>query len=278
MLQQVLTALKVSSPLSNLHPRSVLSVGSLLGASVWAAVDVWRTSLETVVAVESSLETGRVIDTVAKYLQVDNSPKFLLRRLLTYADKGEVHDSVVADNCDGNLWRADAECLSEDARMTIDSLWAQTTGTLVYIDEGTTEGYRRMLLVRQHLLATYGDHGHVVGPNGPHSCVSLVRVQCEPGFPKPFQFRHGGFADVRFSYLSFKRGLSAEPNLDSRVVRPPLKRDGHIILDVCRPQGDLFRTIITKAKGAGTDQYARARKSRWGDSWGFPVEMGREID
>jgi hypothetical protein len=73
-----------------------------------------------------------------------------------------------------------------------------------------------------------------------------------------------------------------------RLVRPPLKRKGHVIIDFCSGQkigqgdGDIIRHVVTKntmsklAPGA----YSAARKARWGGFWpdvsgrlGDPAEM-----
>lgn len=70
-----------------------------------------------------------------------------------------------------------------------------------------------------------------------------------------------------------------------RLVFPPIKRSGHIILDVCHPQGRFFATIqcvsakpfdtgqimrMTIPKSQGKQPYYDARKSSWGDI--FPHE------
>jgi hypothetical protein len=54
----------------------------------------------------------------------------------------------------------------------------------------------------------------------------------------------------------------------ARLVRAPLKRNAHVILDVCTPQGSFERRVASKGKlkevpGA----YRAARKSRWGALW-----------
>ena len=66
---------------------------------------------------------------------------------------------------------------------------------------------------------------------------------------------------------SISRGLPGAGQW-ARLVRAPLKRDAHVILDVCTPQGTFERRIASKGKlrdepGA----YRAARKSRWGASW-----------
>ncbi|KAK9477905.1 hypothetical protein V1514DRAFT_332822 [Lipomyces japonicus] len=51
-----------------------------------------------------------------------------------------------------------------------------------------------------------------------------------------------------------------------RLTAPPMKRDHHIIMDVCSSIGYLERWSISKSYGG--EQVARdARKSKWGDLW-----------
>ncbi|KAG0046662.1 37S ribosomal protein S22 [Gryganskiella cystojenkinii] len=49
----------------------------------------------------------------------------------------------------------------------------------------------------------------------------------------------------------------------SRIVVPPLKKDGHVVIDTCAASGSLERIIIPKSQGK--IQYRDARKSAWGD-------------
>ncbi|KAL2641800.1 hypothetical protein R1flu_009387 [Riccia fluitans] len=67
---------------------------------------------------------------------------------------------------------------------------------------------------------------------------------------------------------------SAEADLGSgwaRIVRPPLRRGRHVVLDVCRSverdgsKGDLSRLIWTR-KGV-LARHLKAKKLRWGDLW-----------
>lgn len=50
-----------------------------------------------------------------------------------------------------------------------------------------------------------------------------------------------------------------------RVVMPPLKRTGHVILDLCTPSGRLERWTVPKS--FSRQAYRDARKSSWGDLW-----------
>lgn len=69
-----------------------------------------------------------------------------------------------------------------------------------------------------------------------------------------------------------------------RMILPPLKRRGHVILDVCTPAGRLERWTVPRS--FGRQAYRDARKSRWGDLWALgaatrvprTVRLGRKND
>ena len=50
-----------------------------------------------------------------------------------------------------------------------------------------------------------------------------------------------------------------------RSILPPLKRKGHIVLDLCTPAAQIERWTVTKS--LGKQAYRDARKSQWGDLW-----------
>ncbi|KAJ1948461.1 37S ribosomal protein S22 [Linderina macrospora] len=62
--------------------------------------------------------------------------------------------------------------------------------------------------------------------------------------------------------------LSAESHTWPRVLLPPLKRKGHVIVDVCTFQGNVERWTFTKSHDK--QAYRDARKANWGDL--FPHE------
>ena len=110
--------------------------------------------------------------------------------------------------------------------------------------------------------------------------------------------------DVKFSYIAVRRGKDARnpelqddmatnqafkgyeelDTLDSetegvtranhvkfnalslpRAILPPLKRRGHVTLDLCTPSGTLERWTVPKSFSRAA--YRDARKSKWGDLW-----------
>lgn len=52
-----------------------------------------------------------------------------------------------------------------------------------------------------------------------------------------------------------------------RMIRKPLKRSGHVIIDTCSKRGQLERRVI--ARSEGRDRFKQAKKSQWGDLWGW---------
>ncbi|KAH8601757.1 mitochondrial small ribosomal subunit Rsm22-domain-containing protein [Bisporella sp. PMI_857] len=109
--------------------------------------------------------------------------------------------------------------------------------------------------------------------------------------------------DVKFSYLAVRRGVDVREEFDGpiqgdaatersfegyeeddlpgsedqaggikfnplslpRAILPPLKRRGHITLDLCTPSGKLERWVVPKSFSKAA--YHDARKSSWGDLW-----------
>lgn len=55
-----------------------------------------------------------------------------------------------------------------------------------------------------------------------------------------------------------------------RVVYPPLKRRGHVTMDLCTPAGKIERWTVPKS--FGKQAYRDARKSKWGDLWALDAK------
>ncbi|KAK9367685.1 hypothetical protein V1509DRAFT_610479 [Lipomyces kononenkoae] len=55
-----------------------------------------------------------------------------------------------------------------------------------------------------------------------------------------------------------------------RLINQPLKRDKHVILDLCTNNGYIERWIVNKS--AGKQEYHDARKASWGDLWALSAK------
>ena len=62
-----------------------------------------------------------------------------------------------------------------------------------------------------------------------------------------------------------------------RAILPPIKRRGHVVLDLCTPAGKIERWTVPKS--FSKQAYRDARKSRWGDLWalGAKTRVQRNI-
>ena len=58
-----------------------------------------------------------------------------------------------------------------------------------------------------------------------------------------------------------------------RMVRPPIKRSGHVIVDLCDAEGQLSRQIIAKSNawegGVERKRLQSRTQSKWGDLWAY---------
>lgn len=71
--------------------------------------------------------------------------------------------------------------------------------------------------------------------------------------------------------------ISVNPLSFPRILLPPLKKRGHIILDACTPAGRIERWTVPKSYGKRA--YNDARKAHWGDLWalGAKTRIARRL-
>ncbi|KAK0733744.1 Rsm22-domain-containing protein [Lasiosphaeria miniovina] len=72
-------------------------------------------------------------------------------------------------------------------------------------------------------------------------------------------------ADRAFAGFENLEGGIPHPLSLPRNMFPPLKRRGHVLLDMCTPAGTYERWIV--ARSLSKQAYHDARKARWGDLW-----------
>ncbi|KAI8604424.1 mitochondrial small ribosomal subunit Rsm22-domain-containing protein [Dissophora ornata] len=115
-------------------------------------------------------------------------------------------------------------------------------------------------------------------------CHFSQKVQ-RPDFLRKTKHSKENFEDSKYTYVVLRKGarpkkyqkLPPPPpvtydNVEdifaashdwSRIVVPPLKKDGHVVIDTCAANGYLERIIIPKSQGK--IPYRDARKAMWGD-------------
>ncbi|KAI9189780.1 37S ribosomal protein S22 [Blastocladiella emersonii ATCC 22665] len=278
-------------------PRTVLDLGTGPGTAVWAlrcverdmgvekpadvtAVDVNRAMLDAARALgaQAGLDAGV---TFAEFLPANPNARFDLS--IASFLFSEVEDPALR----ASLLR---------------SLWSLTDGTMVIIDRGTPRGFKRLVEIRDWVLAQ--DDATILapvrrsyscrcalptGPNllSPTQCPHMKTCPLSTGGrdwchfaqrlerpPEMQKTKHAktNLEDVKFTYLVVKKSAPSLVPTNSaalwpRVLGPPLKRGGHVLLDVCTPSGNAERIVV--AKSMGKDAFKAARKLGWGDQWPF---------
>lgn len=80
-------------------------------------------------------------------------------------------------------------------------------------------------------------------------------------------------AALRERGVDEERVLQAHALTWPRLVRPPLKKGGHVTMDACTPSGEIQR--FTVARSAGRQAYQDARKALHGDLYAHAARGGR---
>ncbi len=158
--------------------------------------------------------------------------------------------------------------------------FAPTTGLLLLVEPGTPEGFKRIRLARDVLIA-HG--GRVIAPcpgsmscpmTGGDWCHFSVRVQRSREH-KLVKRADVPFEDERFCYIAVAKGASSTWNApaSSRILREPHAGSGGVSLQLCTTAG-VGETLIARRD---QPRFKAARKLKWGDAYDFNVTASAEI-
>ncbi|GAB5586034.1 37S ribosomal protein S22 [Umbelopsis nana] len=271
----------------NFEPKSMLDFGTGPGTGIWAAREHFE--LEKCTGVDISEDMLRMAeDLIEKSGKKDYAHNTTFQRYFSYNPKQPRTDLVLSAFTLGDT---PSEALRRSA---LQSLWDQTGDVLVLIERGTPVGFRIIAQAREWILETNSDHqqqiAHVVAPC-PHDkpcpmfrgeplnpdrdwCHFSQRVE-RPRFLMRTKHSKVNVEDAKYSYVILRKGArptvtsSEQEDLETeaydwpRIITPPLKKNKHVVMDVCAPSGEIQRMIIPKSQGK--IPYRDARKSAWGD-------------
>jgi hypothetical protein len=156
--------------------------------------------------------------------------------------------------------------IPENKRKTLlEKAWASTTKAFVIVEPGTPKGFQeivkaRSLLMDQgaHILAPCGHNAPCPLENTADWCHFPVRVLRTPTHQALKQGKLS-YEDEKFSYIVVLK----EPCkvLYPRILKKPLKKPGHMKIELCTPQGKEQKTF-TKSKNPN---YKDLLDLKWGD-------------
>nr|XP_023688400.1 methyltransferase-like protein 17, mitochondrial isoform X1 [Paramormyrops kingsleyae] len=271
-MRRALNEIKKRDP--TFTPFSLLDFGSGLGTVVWAARTTWGDSLKESVCVDSS----KAMNTLAERLLRGGSDKedplikhVYFRQFLPVSPK--VQFDLVSSAF------ALSELPSKQERIeTVLTLWRKTHSYLVLVENGTKEGHQILMEARDTVLK--GEE-KTMDPSRPFvfapcahqlPCPKLAQqAQVPCNYPQPFcplPLPGNREQEVeQFSYLVMAR---QEPGVENaglewaRLTGPVLRRPRHVHCQLCCPDGELRRVVVTPSRH-GRDVYRCARNSDYGD-------------
>lgn len=176
---------------------------------------------------------------------------------------------------------ARAKRAEKELKSVVKSLWTRTApgGCLTVIEDGTAAGFETIVFARE-VIRRLG--GRVVAPcmhsekcplDGSitrHRVCRFVQRLNRPLYLRIAKPMPDGFEDEYFSYVVIQKPLDGQLEAEQqgwgRVVRPPMLRGGHVVLDACAKEGVLERRVVTRSNSP-PGMYNIARKARLGDIW-----------
>ncbi|WP_062016844.1 small ribosomal subunit Rsm22 family protein [Aureimonas sp. AU4] len=247
----------LAQAMPDLAPASLLDAGAGPGTALWAAAEVFST-LEAAELLEASPAIRAVGERLAE-------EAFAFRPTWRAADlladpTGEPADLVTVSYVLDELPPSRIGPLCE-------ALWSRTRRVMLVVEPGTPAGWRRVLAVRDRLLA----QGARVAAPCPHEAACPIREPDWCHFARRvarsrIHLRTKGaevpFEDEKFSYVALVR--EAPSGRVSRVLAPPRGGSGKVQLKLCRPDGSAGEALVTRREG---ERFRRARRVEWGDGF-----------
>jgi len=250
--------LEVRSRMPDVPFRTLLDLGAGPGTAMWAACGIFP-QIEHVTLVEKDSELAKLGQRLASH-----SDSKAIREAswqlddLSRNNPYPQHDLVVLSYSIGELAPSAIPPL-------IESCWNSAARCLVAIEPGTPVGFERIRAIRSQLIAL---GAHLAAPC-PHAlacpmaggdwCHFSERVD-RTSLHRRLKGGTLGYEDEKYSYAAVSKTHTNLPN--SRVLRHPLKRSGHVVLTLCTANEGLKQETVSKRT---PEAYKLARKLEWGD-------------
>ena len=251
--------------------RSVLDLGCGPGTATLAAHQIFG-PLQG-----GTLQAGTLIDRDPEWLDVSRrliaaadeqlaaSSRFVTSDLRRFDNQYE-QDLVIISYALGEMAPAPAKALVEQA-------WALTRRALLIVEPGMPRGFAAIVAAREALIAaqasivapcTHAGRCPLVDADWCHFDTRVERTrrhQRVKAGTLPYEIE-------KFSYVIAARHRAALPARAARIIRHPLKRSGHVILDLCTAEGATQRVVVSRRD---KESYRKARTAKWGGIW-VPAE------
>jgi ribosomal protein RSM22 (predicted rRNA methylase) len=249
--------IEVQQRIPDLKPESLLDLGAGPGTVLWAAHEIFP-DIKKYTLVEKDRELvsiGKRLASRSSKLTVSHA-QWLIQNLEQFSvPVGQ--DIIVLSYAVGELG-------SEAIAPLIKNCWLATEQLLVIVEPGTPAGFERIRSIRSQLI----DLGaHMVAPC-PHemTCPMVGKDWCH--FSERLartslhrQLKGGdlGYEDEKYSYVVVSKTPCLLPQ--NRVLRHPMKRSGHVVLNLCTGESGLKQLTVSKRN---PELYRQAKAVDWG--------------
>lgn len=242
--------------------RSVLDLGCGPGTATLAAQQMF-----------GPLQTGTLVDRDSEWIEASRrliaaadeqlaaASRFVASDL-RHRDRLDEHDLVTISYALGEMAPPLAKALVERA-------WASARHALVIVEPGTPRGFAAIVAARELLIAaqasivapcTHAARCPLAAPDWCHFDTRVERTRRHQRVKSgtlPYEIE-------KFSYVIAAKQRPALPARAARIIRHPLKRSGHVILDLCTSEGAAQRLVISRRD---KESYRKARAAKWGGIW-----------
>jgi ribosomal protein RSM22 (predicted rRNA methylase) len=248
-----------------LEIRSVLDLGCGPGSATLAVRQTFAQLQAATLADRDSqwFETARNL-VAALDPKLAGASRFVTRDLEN-AEHLDEHDLVVVSYALGEMAPSRAKDLLERA-------WISARSAIVIVEPGTPRGFNTIVAAREALIAagsniiapcTHAGRCPLVDKDWCHFDTRVERTrrhqQAKSG-TLPYEIE-------KFSYVIAAGEPGIMPRTAARIIRRPLKKSGHVILDLCTSAGDAKRVVVSRRH---KESYRQARAAKWGGLWNFP--------
>jgi ribosomal protein RSM22 (predicted rRNA methylase) len=238
-------------------PKRLLDIGAGPGTATWAGAEAFSSLADfTSIDANTALRT-LALDLFAKSSRL-SSIQYKQGEARAVLANAEPADLVVASYLLGEMSDAERAGLA-------DLMWTRTSDTLLIIEPGTPAGYARILDLRRRLIAL-GAHVAVPCPHD-GECPLIAPDWCHFTQRLPRSRAHRqlkgaelAFEDEKFAYVALTRAAIARR--PARVLAQPDVSKVEVTAKLCAPDGLVIAKVPRRAK----QDYARARRWRWGDA------------
>lgn len=258
-------------------PTSFFDYGSGVGTGVWAAAELWKSSIFEYYLVDSSKYMNDLSDLI---LRDGNENKQMSLRNVFYRQflpaQGHKYDLVLSAY-------TMFEMPSLKHRLEVaNNLWNKAQDYLVFVEVGTNAGFTALNEIRSYLMKVKNvneEDAFIFAPCTHES--SCPRYELNDGTPCNYEIKFiplsctGTQVPQRdtFSYLVIKKGSPSAEDRWPRIVRPILERHKHVHCRMCTEEGKIDDGIFT-VKRHGKLVYRCVKKSNWGDRLPIKIQQG----